>query len=678
MQRLPASFFRPQTVAIVGASTSGLGYSSFKNLVDHGFNGPIYLVNPRRRTIDGWTCYPDLASLPETPDLAYILVPRQHMREVFNSACDKGIRHLVVTTGGFSEADSIGRAMEQELREVAASYGATILGPNCEGFWNIPEHTIVSFGSAARTPIPKCRASVAIVSQSGSLGAALARRLQESGFGCDYYMSTGNELNVDVLDVLEWLLDYTTVQTIGLFIEAFSGGNRLVSLAHRAHAADRSIVVLAAGRSEAGQRATQSHTGRIASAGRVYDGVLTQAGVVPVSTFREFELALRILAHQKRSVQKGPVVLAISGGSRALIADALQDRHVPLPSLSPATQASMAQLLPEFAQPINPIDLTGQVLVDPEIVPRAVEVAMEDDNSDAVLLQFANRGVEDVHAHEHRFIEAGKHRPLILSLIASRLDPKEENRLTAAGLIVVNDPVDGVFALQVLMKPSLFRWMRPEVSSTPKVRKERLSLDDAIALLQAYDIHFPMTILASEVIAGRTTVNFPVVAKLAPIHVAHKSDVGGVVTNITNIEEIKRAVARLESLKKGPVVIQEQVRGVEALVAVRDDPDFGLVMALGVGGIFTELLKEVVFRALPLDHVQIDQMIEGTKLEMLLKGVRGQAAANREGLIDLILNLQELYLAQQWLEEIELNPVVVPYEAGRPAVPVDIVMQVRR
>ncbi|MCL5407799.1 MAG: acetate--CoA ligase family protein [Candidatus Thermoplasmatota archaeon] len=666
---LPKGFFKAKSVAIVGASkTNRLGHNALVNLTSSGFKGSIYPVNPRYSEIDGIACFPDLSSIPEVPDMVYILISRDYVLDVVKEAARLKIKKLVISTGGFKETDKEGAELEEKLKEIMNQNGIRAIGPNSEGFWNLEDDMIISFGSAARGDAPKVKAPLAFVSQSGSIGGAIARRFQESGIGLSYMVSVGNETNVDIIDVAEWLVENSKVKVIGMFVEGFNSGNRLVNLSKKAQDRHISLVALHGGTTAAGKEVALSHTGKMITDSVAYEGAFEQLGIIQAYTLRELELLMGVLAFNDSNQEKGPAIIGMSGGGRLTFIDNLAKYDINIPQFSSDTRAKLSAILPSFAGINNPIDPVASELTIKDLIPTLNDIVLSEKNVGSSVNVFGNRGVEYIREYREKLVELARNgKPIILTLISGKIEDSEKSALLRNKVIVTDDPADSAIVLRALRKPKTLEEC-PYIQSRAS-ESHRLQFDRVLNLFLHNRLNFQTPIDLSS-----TDVSFPVVAKLAPSENVHKTDIGGVVTNIRDVRELKDAVERLKGLNQSRVIVQKMITGVEAIANIRNDVNFGPMLTLGVGGTLTEVFKSVSVRIVPVNRSEVHAMLRESYIGKLLDNKRGNAKPNKEKFVDYIMKFQYLYINNEKIKEIEINPLIIPYDGGEP-VAVDVVVE---
>ncbi|GGM76150.1 acetate--CoA ligase family protein [Dactylosporangium sucinum] len=671
--------FSPRSVAIVGASSKPdrLTGRPLHILRRHGFAGDINVVHPRAAEIDGVRAYPSVADLPAAPDVLLVMVRADLVPGVARAAGEKGVKHLVILSSGFEETDE-GAGLSAQLRDIAASYGMGVVGPNSEGFWHLPGKAILTFGSAAMRD-DLVSGPVAVLSQSGSIGASIMRNLNDVGVGADIFVSVGNETVLGVADYLSWIAARGSVRVVACFLEGLRDGRTFLEAASAARAAGIAVVVLKAGASEQGKAASASHTGKISTSAAIYDALFDQAGVIQVESVEQLAQAAATLSRGRlRDGGKGAglTVIGLSGGSRSIIADAAGDRGIPLAELAEETTASLSEFIPHFGVATNPVDPTGQVISDPALFPRTIRTLAADPSTLALLVQYGNGGTHLLRRHLPALGEAVREQrvQVVVSCLLDQLaaDDPLRRELAAAGVGYVHDPVAAVS-----MVAPLFRSAATGVLDVLEpVGDERTpgvvgSWDDVVAMLAGAGIRAPREVVveagadpgrigAALAAAG---LEAPLVVKPSPDDVQHKSDLGLVFLRLDGAEPVAAAVAEIAAVL-GPgtrAVVQEMVASdTEVLVVLRQDPDFGPVLGLGLGGFFIELIGEMTYVSLPASEAQLRRAIQRTKLGQLLRGYRGRPPVDLDPLVARLAALGNRFATMATPPRlVELNPVLV-------------------
>ncbi|MBE9375866.1 acetate--CoA ligase family protein [Saccharopolyspora sp. HNM0983] len=681
-QRVGA-LFNPRSIALVGATDkSGWSATAFQNLREHGFPGPVHLVNPHASTVHGQPAHPSLSAIPEPVDLAYVMVPTAAVLDVLRDGSACGVRSFVVLTAGFGEAGEEGARREREIAEFAAAHGLTVLGPNGNGYINAATRAI-PYGLPV--PHPLRAGSVGIVLHSGALASAVLNFCQARDLGFGLLAVMGNETDVTVTDVLEHLIDDPDTRVIALFLEQIRRPEEFVRAARRAADAGKPIVALKVGTSEQAVRTAQAHTGALVGDDRVADAALRRCGVIRVHSLEDLIITAGMLA------EVGPVrgdrigVVTPSGGASEILADRAADEGLQLPEFSAATRTALAELLPDFAAANNPLDVTGYVVLDRSLLGRALEVVAEDPGIDAVLLLAdlpraeppqPEVALEVFRANAERIRRA----PVPVAVVSNVCTDVGEfaRRLhREAGFPHVAGGMEhGMSALGALVRWSAAVREPPKVPAprspvaVPAGASGTWSEYRAAGLLAEHGIPVvPARRAADEdtAVSAAEAIGYPVVLKAVADGLGHKSDIGGVRLDLADAEAVRTAYREVaavlhEQRRTGEGVLLQPQRtgGVELLVGVLRDPVWGPVLAVGLGGIWVEVLADTELCLLPAGRAEVRAAFDRLRGAGLLHGARGQRPADLDALVDVVLQIGDLAdgLGPD-LESLEVNPLLV-------------------
>ena len=684
-----ARLFSPRSICIIGASSnpSTIAGRPQTILTQHGFTGAIYPVNPRHELIHGLRCYPNVTTLPEPPDVAIVVVGAGKVPAVIDECGVRGVRNAIVISSGFEE-DSAGGDLVKQLKALAKRHEINVVGPNSEGVWSVPQRAMMTFGSAARRPtITEGRVSV--ISQSGSIGGNTARGLQDRGLGCRYFISAGNESILTAADYLDFLVDDGGSDVVLLFLEGIVEGRRFIAAAQRARDAGVVVVALKAGSSELGGATAASHTGKITSPADVYADIFNQVGVVQVTTVGDLVEAADVFLTPRLRLPAEPtatdaadrerigVALVAPGATRTVMADAAERHGVPLATFSDTTVHALSRLIPSYGYARNPVDVTAQVSTA-GMFDDVLDLMADDEATEAVVIQWGNRGIQ----HFSEVVETGEalHRrsgkPVLIGLLGNpwELNAEQRSALRARGISCAMAPEDVMKQLDWLYTRRRFDGLRRSGATELELRAPIQSMNSG----RGFDAQAPwllgcgFTVPASASVKrgqpyreffADSPLRFPIAVKAHPDEVSHKADRNLVVLGV---ETAERAAAEVEEMfERAPdiasLLLQEMVpQGVEALVTVRDDDNFGPVLTVGVGGHLIELVNDVSHAAVPLSRGELDSMIDRNRLRALLAGVRGRPPADREAFCAAVLHLANSFPGRsERIAEIELNPVIV-------------------
>ncbi len=694
-------FFFPKSIAVIGASTdpTSIGGRLFKNLMDEGFTGPIYPVNPGAKVVRSVKAYPTVLDVPDEVDMAYIVVPQRFVQEVVAQCGEKGVRGVVIISAGFAEVGPEGAAREAELLRLVRSMGMRMIGPNCMGLLNTAESVRVN-GTFA--PVYPPAGNVAMSSQSGALGIAILDYATEHSIGISQFVSVGNKADVSANDLLlAWEEDPAT-DVITLYVESFGNPRKFSRIARRI-GRRKPIIAVKSGRTQAGSRAASSHTGALASSDVAVNTLFRQAGVIRVDTLEELFDTATILANQP--VPKGPRVGIVTnaGGPGILAADALEANGMVIAELSKGLRDRIGAALPEEASTANPVDMIASG--GPDHYQHVVSELLASGEVDAVMVIYVPttpEGAEQIAAAVRRCQDDYDGDVTLISVFMHYA--RTEELLTGGegerSIPSYSFPESAALALTRAANygqwrerdPGIEARLEPESAEAMRTVIERalerlgptggwLESSEVEALLEAAGLRFPRSIVVPTAdAAGRAAEKLggPVVVKVISPSALHKSDVGGVILGVEGAAQTAEAFQSVTSAVPDPkgALIQEFVAGGhEVLIGMTQDPNFGPLVAFGLGGVYVELLKDVAFRIHPLTDVDAAEMIRETKGHRLLEGYRNQPLGDVAALEDALLRVSGMIAAVPELAEMDLNPVKV-LEPGAGLVVVDARMRI--
>jgi acyl-CoA synthetase (NDP forming) len=691
---------RPRSVAVVGASPTpgALGASVIANLERSGYSGALHLINPKRDQIGGRPCLKSVEELPLGVDVAVLAIPRIAVLETIKALAARQVAAAIIFSSGFAEGGEAGLAEQREIARLAADSGMVIEGPNCLGLVNYVDGIALTFVETPAVALGD-RPGIGIVSQSGALAAVIGVTLMSRELGISYSISTGNEAASGAEDYVAYLLDDARTSVIGLIVEQFREPKRFLELARRARELRKPIVLLHPGRSAAARQSAATHTGALAGDYAVMRAHVNHQGVLVAETLEEFgdilELALRCRVRPAR----GSVVLTESGAFKALTLDICEQVGLELPALTDATAPQLRAALPDIVPASNPVDLTAQALVDPDLYRHTLAALLQDQRFGTVIFGIIQT---DPKTAQLKF-------PPIISAIAAA---NPQKALIFAGLdegaVVPAEYLRELRSLQVPYFPTPERAYRAlarviascteyqiETSPAPVPRSLDMPAHGIVAeyrakaLLTVAGIPFPTGRLVSTLEEAQRTaavLGFPVVLKAQSVDLSHKSDAGGVVLGLNDASSLAQGWERLHAnmarnrpgLALDGVLIETMgQRGVELIVGGRNDPEWGPIVLAGFGGVQAEILQDVRLLVPDLPVNAIVNELYALKSGALLRGFRGSPALDVMAVAEIIRRVGALLQAYPAIQEIDLNPVVV-YPAGKGAVALDALMQVRQ
>ena len=672
------SLFSPNSIAILGASnTAGKsGAVPIALLLDAGYCGKIYPVNPRQDTVYGLPCHASLGEIEDAIDLVIIAVPANHILAALEKSRPGQIRNAVIFTSGFAEVGDAGLQLQQQLQAFARERDIRLLGPNCLGFINVRKSTYATFSPAPFNGRPPA-GDVGMVTQSGAFGAYAYCLARERHLGLSFWISTGNESDLNVADCIQWLVDDPDTNVIMAYIEGCKDGDKLKRALSAANRAGKPVVVTKIGRTNSGARAAASHTAALAGDDVVYDALFKQYGVIRAYTIDEFfNVGQALSKWPGRPVKnKNLAIISISGGVGALMADEADENGLNLPAPPEAVKARLLARIP-FAGANNPVDITGHALTDLSILLDTSRDLLGTCNYGALAIFLAAAGSsETLWPYLQELVEVlHTEHPHIPLTISALLSSERKNALQKNGAMVFADPSVAIRTLSKIMhhRPAMIPAVtgRPPSVSLPE-GDGALNEADSLAVLKNAGIPvipFAVANSASEAQAIARQWNSPAVMKIVSADILHKSDVGGVKLGIKGEQAVSQAYDDILSsvqsempLAKidGVLVAPMRNGGIECIIGVHRDPIFGPVVMFGLGGIFVEILKDVSFRLAPFDRDQALLMIHEIRAIALLSGARGQGPADIPALADTLVALSRLaYEQRDQVESIDINPIL--------------------
>lgn len=653
--------FKPKSVAMIGASGSPgkLGYDILYNLINAGFEGPIYPINPKADQILGLPVFKDVASIPSPPELAVIVIPSRMVVGAIEECGKAGIKAAIIITGGFAEAGHEGEILQEELEQTARKAGVRLIGPNCQGV-NYPYSNL-----CGSWPLITTKGKIAFLSQSGTVGAALIDWASEDHLGFSVFVSLGNRADVDESDCIEYFNNDPNTLVIALYIEGIKRPHIFQEALARA---TKPIVILKAGRTERGRMAAQSHTKSMAGTDAIYEAIFKKYKVYRADNLEELYDFAKALAYMEKPSGKRLLNISSSGGAAILAIDEGEKLGFENPAPSKALQERLRKILPPHCGVANPIDLTGDAMSDPSLYSKVIAEAKSDYDTSVVIFGDPIPGASDT--------VSGKGE-LIIFCGGADVERQESKLMHEKGIPVFPTPERGIKALYQLLRfePEVrAKNNLPEPSTTSALTL--MPADKSVTLLQQYKIPAVaarLTTSASEAVAWAKKIGEPVVLKIASGDVPHKSDVGGVYLNLGKPAEIRESYASiLQNVKKQlpkanieGITVSPMAKpgGLEVILGVISDPQYGPALMFGLGGIFTEIYRDVQFCLLPATEKEFRQMIRAIKGYPLISGVRGQKPKDEKALIAIMKGISRLVKDHPEIDQIDLNPVLL-YEKG--------------
>jgi len=693
-----SAFMKPTSVAVIGASAKeeSVGYAVFSNILKTGFKGIVYPVNPSTRSILSVRAYPSILDIPDPVDLAIICIPSKFVPQSVIECGKKGVKGVVVISAGFKETGSEGARLEEDLKNAASSYNLPLIGPNCLGLGNMDPAVQLNATFAKRAPKS---GNIAIVSQSGALGVSLMDYASSRNIGVSKVVSLGNKAVLNELDLLKALANDPLTNVILLYLEDLVDGRGFIETVRTVtDTIKKPILALKAGRTAAGAKAASSHTGSLAGSDEVYDAIFLQSGVLRVEFTAElFDYAI---AFSRQPIPKGNRVGIITnaGGPGILTTDACIRYGMTIPSLAPETTAALKSFLPAAAALNNPVDMIGDA--DEVRYEKTLQVMIKDPNVDSLIVIATRQLMTDTKAIAEAIARAAAHtdKTIMVSFPGAPFDDEGVVLLENSNVPVYQFSESAVRALSMMQRyESWILRRRTEVRTFDDVDKEkamkiinsairdrRESMTDieAFDVLEAYGFAVPKHALArnlDDALEVAQKIGYPVVLKVVSPDILHKTDVGGVKVGIRDPDSLRQAYSDI--MKSVSVAcpraniwgvgVYEMIKGgIETLLGMKRDPQFGPIIVFGTGGTAVELYKDVSFRLAPIRELGAQNMINSTKASQLLAGYRGSKRGDIGKLTEYLERLSQMVCDLGNINELDINPLLV-FEDGKGCMAID-------
>ncbi|MFH0725594.1 MAG: acetate--CoA ligase family protein [Pseudomonadota bacterium] len=678
-----SSLFRPKSVAVIGASSKPLsiGNRVIKNPIDFKFKGAIYPINPKAAEICGLKAYPSILDVPEKEgiDVVHLAIPAPLTPGAFEECGKMGVKHVIINSGGFSETGPEGAAIEKAFLEIARKYNIRVMGPNCQGIINSDPEIRAYCDFTFTMPEP---GFISIVALSGGVAEVIHQEFAQMGVGTRIYASNGNACDVTIPEIIEYLGEDEGTRVIVTYVEGLRDPARFMAVVKDV-AAKKPVLAMKAGRTHEGAKAAASHTGGLAKEDLATDLIFKKAGVL---TFMdEGELIQAAVAFASQPIPKGNRVGIITntGGPAVIATDVLVGAGLELPPLSEKTTARLKEVLYAEASVHNPIDVlaTGTAAH----YRACMDAMMDDENFDSVYINFVTPFFVDNESIAREIVAVSQQRikPIVCNLMT---DPKQWTEvvsiLRTGGVPCFNLPGAAARALSALVRYNGIRnrktgtvpvygdvdksGARALLEGARAAGRSNLSAAEVYGILSAYKIpvaDWQVAADAASAAAAAARIGYPVVVKADAQTVVHKSDMGGVAVNLTDETMLRAAVQKMQTALAGTkdlkFLIQKfQPGGLEVIMGAKAEPGLGHLIMFGLGGIYVEIMKDVVFDLTPVTDTEAQQMVASIKGAALLKGVRGQAGVDQAALVDLIGRLSQLVTDLPEIQEMDLNPVM--------------------
>ncbi len=676
------TLFAPKSVAVIGASNrqGSVGRAVFTNILLNEYRGTVYPVNPKDRSISGVRSYPSVQDLPESVDVAVIVVPAAVVPDVTEDCGKRGVKGLIVISAGFKEIGQDGAALERQVASLAQKYSMRMVGPNCLGAINTDPEVRLNASFASQMPL---EGSIAFASQSGALGEAVIDYAAGEGIGFSKFISVGNKADVNENDVLEYLRADPKTKVILLYIEDIVDGRKFVDTVSKV-TEEKPIIAVKAGVSPEGAKAASSHTGALAGSDEAYNAILKQSGVLRVESIIDLFDYARAFAKQPPPRGNRVAIITNGGGPGIMATDASVRYGLQISQFSETTKSKLRAGLPKEASVNNPIDLIGDAQSD------RYELALQalyDESVDCGLVLLTPQAMVDLKKVAETIASVGPRsgKTILASIlgltdITPAIDVLESNNIPHYTF-----PESAVRALAAMYEYQC--WVeRPRteirhfdvdvgkareiISNAKRAGLTNIPQDDALRILSTYGLPVIKTETASskaEALEAAKRIGYPVAMKIVSPDVVHKIDVGGVKLDLSSDQDVSEAFdeilknvnARVPDARIEGVILQEYVTGgTETIIGIHRDPKFGPLLMFGLGGIYVEAYRDVSFRLAPIRELSADNMINQIRGSKILQGFRGQPPADTKSIAECIERLSQLSIELPDIAELDVNPLV--------------------
>lgn len=692
-------FLSPKSIAIVGASDKegSVGRAITSNIMK-GYTGKIFPISPTRETVFDKKAYKTVLDVPEEIDLAVIVTKNDIVPSVLEECGKKRIKGAIVITAGFKEVNQEGAALERKLGEIAKQYNLRIIGPNCLGVMNLAPQTMMNSTFLKVTPKS---GGIALVSQSGAICAALVEDASAQGIGFSAVISMGNKVDMNEVDILKMLAEHEQTKVIVMYLEDLSNGPEFLKICKQIthhNPVKKPILVLKAGRSPEGAKAAMSHTGALMGSDEIYDAVLKQSGAIRVDTMEELFDYATAFSKQPLPTKGDLVIVSNAGGPAIISTDAcskLGIRMAKIEEIRPKINA----VIPPWGSSRNPVDIVGDA--DFNRFDKVLNEVLAHPNVGSVIAMCTPSATLDYNKLAEVVVSVSKkygNKTILASLMGLDEGMKNKEILAEGGIPHYNYAETAIHSLKAML--TFVEWSQTPEGTVKKfaINKKRVEKvfaqvraesrknlleEEGQEVLRAYGFPVPKSILAtkeSDAVEAAKKIGYPVVMKIVSPQIIHKSDAGGVKVGLKNPKEIRAAFKEIirnakrydkKAIIKG-VLVQEMVKGgKETIIGSKLEPGFGPVVMFGMGGIYVEVLKDVIFRLAPVTDREADEMISSIKTSKLLQGVRGEKPSDIKKLSECIQRLSQFVTDFKEIKELDMNPILV-FDKGKGCKVVDV------
>lgn len=689
-------FLSPRSIAIIGASEKpGIGRAIFTN-IKNGYKGKIYPVSPTNEYVSGIKAYKSVLDIPEDIDLAVVATPNKIVPKVMEEVGMKKIQASIIVSAGFKEVDEQGATLEREVADICKKYGTRVIGPNCLGIMSLSKQNMMNSTFLKITPK---HGNIALVSQSGAICAATVEDAMAQGIGFSKVISMGNKIDIDENDILELLCHDPETSVIIMYLEDIHDGRRFMEIGRKTTKQyKKPIVVIKSGRTPEGAKAAMSHTGALMGADEVYDALFLQSGVIRVDSMQElFDLATAFSKQPIPDKDKGTVIVSNAGGPAIISTDACSKYGMKLADIS-TSREEIAKVIPAHGSARNPVDIVGDA--DFNRFEKVLDEVVSNPNVGSIVTMCTPSATLDYNDLARTIVKttANSGRTSLAALMGLAEGTENKQILSDGGIPHFPYAEPAIRTLKAMYDFSF--WIAEKEIEIKKfnvdkekvkqifdnVRKEgrkNLLEEEGYNVLNAYGFPRPKSYLCTneeECTKRAEEIGYPVVMKIVSQDIIHKSDAGGVKVGLKNKQQVSSSFSEIinnaKNYKKDAnikgVLVQQMIESArETILGAKHDKLFGPLIMFGLGGIYVEALKDVIFRLAPINEQEAMKMVESIKTYKILKGIRGQPPSDIKVLVECLLRLSQLVTDFPEITEFDMNPLLV-LEEGKGAIAVDV------
>ena len=680
-------YLRPRSVAIVGASQKrgAIGNTAVKNLVDLEFKGKVFCVNPRYEEVEGFPCFSTVKDIPESVDIAVIAVPGDFVESAIKDCAEKNVSFALILSAGFAEMGEEGLRKQNEILKICQESGLRIIGPNTLGTYNIKDKISLSFSPVSATNW--LEGNVGVVTQSGAVGGTIVNIGAEEEVGFSYMFTLGNQMDLTTIDLLDAMIDDADTHIIASYMEAVPDGERLKEVATKALNQHKPFIVYKSGRSEAGQKAALSHTASLTGSNATFELVARRYGLTTVNSLEEIIDAAKAFNSKKRPKGDRVATIVISGATGIMIADNLSEVDHQLSELSEETKQRLREVVPSYLPIENPVDIASTLLTNPILYKHCIQTLVDAEEVDSLIVHLPVGVDMGGMKFANDIIEVAKttDKPIIVLTVGSEQAMADIRKfLNKNNVSAFNNVQSATKALSYLLNYEKVYNSRGNIehydlinSSTDTLQEvstgTSITEPEVKRWLSQFDIAVPRGVVAKnweELLQAVVGLQFPLVAKIVSAEITHKSDVGGVILPIKNMEELKQGFETIMNnvSQNAPnaviegILVEELVQGpfLEAIVGITRDPVFGPIIMCGLGGIYVEVMKDISQRLAPITEHDALEMIQQLKSYPIFNGVRKGTKYDVEAFARTLSQISKLALTlgDSW-SDIEINPMII-------------------